>query len=351
MSLEVISFGVNDRSLCRRFVKVHWRLYRHEPHYVPLLDYEFLGFPLLGITGYIDSRNPFFEHGRMRLFLARRDGRDVARVCAYVNDDHNAYTGERTGFFAFFACPDEPETADALLSAAGDWLREQGMERIRGPQNLPVNESTPGVMVEGFDAPPVIYYHYNHPYFARLLQDCGMTVAKRVTSMDVPIYTEVNPRLVRIAEHRMKKHNIRIETFASGNFDDLRRHMLEIYNDAWGNNWGFVPFREKDFFANVHDMQLVWDPNLFWFVYVGDEPAAFFGVVPNILDRMKPLPLPFPHELLRAASMILTRRRCSGIRLGYFGICHKFRHLGIDALMYVHSKRYVQNLKQYKYCT
>jgi len=124
--------------------------------------------------------------------------------------------------------------------------------------------------------------------------------------------------------------------------------MLDIYNDAWGNNWGFVPFREEDFFANVNDMRLIWDPRLMWFVYVGGEPAALFGVVPNILDRMKRLPV--RNELLRAARMILTKSHCNGIRLGYFGIKHKFRCLGIDALMYVHSKKFVQNLKKFAYC-
>ena len=348
--MNILSFGPEDRRNCKRFVDVHWRLYKNEPRYVPLLDFEFLGFKPLGITGYIDTGNPFFEHGRMRLFLARRDGEDIGRLCAYVNDDHNAHTGEETGFFGFFAAPDDPVVARALVDAAGDWLRTQGMTHIRGPQNLPVNESTPGALVEGFDTEPVIYYHYNHPYFGRLFEQCDMQVIKRVTSMDVPIYTEVNPRLVRIAEYRMKKHNIHISTFAEGDFKQLRQDMLTIYNDAWRDNWGFVPFREKDFFSNLDDMRLVWDPGMFWFLYVGGEPAAFFGVVPNILDRMRPFALPFRHELLRAGKMILTKGACKGIRLGYFGICHKYRGLGLDALIYVHSKRHMQRLNKYRYC-
>lgn len=350
MNIDIISFGPEDRRLCKRFVDIHWRLYKGEDRYIPLLDYEYLGFKLIGMTGYIDTASPFFKHGRMRLFIAHAGGKDIARICAFVNDDHNAHTGDKTGFFAFFDAPDDAKVTGLLLDAAGKWLKEQGMEAIRGPQNLPVNESTPGVLVEGYDAEPVIYYHYNHPYYASLLEQNNMSVVKRITSMDVPIYSEVNPRLVKIAEYRKKKHDIRIIDFTEGNFKELRKAMLDIYNDAWGNNWGFVPFREEDFYSNLEDMRLVWDPKMFWFLFIGDEPAAFFGVVPNILDRMKPLNLPFRHELLRAAKMILTKNKCRGIRLGYFGIKHAHRGHGLDALIYVHSKLYMQKIARYKYC-
>src|SRR6185369_10666851 len=159
-----------DRRQLKRFVAFHWTHYLGDPRYVPLLDYEYLGSRLLGITGFFEARNLFFDHGDARFFLALEEERIVGRCTAFVNDRHNAHAGDRTGFFGHFECVDDRETAHALLDAAEQWVQARGMTSIRGPQNFPVNEATPGFLIDGFDSRPVVYYHFNKPYYAPLVQ-------------------------------------------------------------------------------------------------------------------------------------------------------------------------------------
>ena len=151
--IEIERFASTDpgaRAGLRAFVDFHWSHYRDDPQYIPLLDYEYLGFRLLGIDGYFEPRSLFLQHAAIAFFIAYDAARQpVGRCMALVNDDHNAHWNEKTGFFGFFESIDAQEVTDALLRAAGGWLRERGMRSMRGPQNLPVNQATPGVLTEG----------------------------------------------------------------------------------------------------------------------------------------------------------------------------------------------------------
>jgi GNAT superfamily N-acetyltransferase len=351
-SINIIQFSnksSQDKKLLREFVDFHWSHYREEPRFIPLLDYEFLGFKLLGVTGYFEPHHLFFKHGRMSFFLARRNGETVGRTCAFVNDDHNRHHKDKVGFFGFFESINDQAVTNALLSAAGQYLKSEGMTAMRGPQNLPVNEATPGVLIEGFDAMPIIYYHFNYPYYADLLQQNGMTVIKNVVGIDMPVNTPVEERFIRMSEKVKKRYDITIETFSRKRFKVLREFMFDIYNEAWENNWGFVPVSREEFYKNLDDMKLIWDPKMFLFAFVKGEPAAFFGSIPNIAENMKPLSLLPRAELLRALKTIMKSKKVKSFRQGYFGIKPKFRRMGLDSILISQAKYYAQQQK-YQYC-
>ena len=350
--VELVSFSnetKEDQSLLRQFVRFHWTHYRGDPQYIPLLDYEYLGFKLMGIKGFFEPDNLFFKHARARFFLAKSNGEIRGRCMAFVNDHHNQKWNDKVGFIGQFESVDDSQVARSLLDASAAWLKDQGMDTMRGPQNLPVNDATPGLLTEGFDSRPVMYYHYNKPYYPALLEGAGFKSIKKVLSWEVPPANPWEEKLVRVSQKVVKRYNVVIETWDQRPPKVRRREMFEIYNDAWEDNWGFVPFTWEEFDHLVEEMQLIMDKGLFIFLYINGEAAAFFGGVPNVTERMTPFSFSPRFELLRAAKMLLTKHRVTGFRLGYLGVKKKYQRLGLDGVMLWQQKEYSRK-KGYAYC-
>ena len=344
--VKIISFSnqsKQDKILLKKFVDFHWQHYENDPQFVPLLDWEFLGFPLIGMVGFFEPKNLFFKHAEMRFFIAEKNGVMVGRCNAFVNHNHNTHWNDKVGFFGQFEAIDDQSVSVALLTAAEQWLRDKGMKQIRGPQNLPVNEATPGCLTKGFESRPVMYYHYNKPFYAGLLRGAGLQEAKKVLSWEVKVMRPMEEKLARVAQKVIKRYNVTFEDWGDRPLKVRKQEMFDIYNDAWNDNWGFVPFTKEEFYKIVDDMMLVMNKKLFLFVYVKDEPAAFFGAVLNIFERLKPLSWCRRCELLRALSMLITKGRCKGFRVGYLGVKKKFRKLGLDGVMLWKQKQYTQS--------
>ncbi len=343
--IEIVVFGNQtrqDKKLLKKFVGYHWKHYKDEPQYIPLLDYEYLGFKLFGVRGFFEPRNLFFKHAEMKFFLAFRENEIVGRCNAFVNHNHNKRWKDRVGFFGHFEAIDDTDVVYALLNAAQEWLKARGMDTIRGPQNMPVNEATPGLMTEGFDSRPVIYYNYNKKYYEKLLRHAGFKSIKRVFSWEVPVMNPMEEKLQRVAQKVIERYDITIEAWNQRPFKVRKREMFEIYNDAWDDNFGFIPFTEEEFNAIMNDMMFIMDKGLFQFLYVKGEPAAFLGGVPNIFEKLKPLPFFRRCELLRMIKVFLTKSNIKGFRLGYLGVKKKFRRLGLDGVMIWKQKIYSQ---------
>ena len=350
--ISILSFSnktKEDKKYLKQFVNFHWHHYQGEPRYVPLLDYEYLGFKLIGLKGLFEPDNIFFKHADMRFFLATQNGNIVGRCNAFVNHHHNKHWSDRVGFFGHFESIDDAAVAKSLLSNAEAWLKSKGMDTIRGPQNLPVNEATPGFLIEGYDSRPVIYYHFNKPYYTDLVEELGFKAVKRVFSYEYLVSSPWEPRLLQGAQKVIERYDIKMETWGERPLEQRKKEMLEIYNEAWNDNWGFVPFRKEEFYRIIEDMQLVMDKKLFIFAYINGEPAAFFGGVPNVSERMIPIKGFRRFELLRAAKMLLTKGRIKGFRVGYLGAKKKFRRLGLDAVMILKQKAYCRK-RGYQYC-
>jgi len=165
----------------------------------------------------------------------------------------------------------------------------------------------------------------------------------------VPVMDPRYEILEKMAKDAIEKYDLTIETWGQRPLAVRKKEMLEIYNDAWTNNFGFVPFTEEEFSVIVDDMQLIMDKSLFVIVYVQGEPAGFFGGVPNITEKMKPISWCRKCELLRAAKMLLTKTNIKGFRLGYLGVKQKFQRMGLALVMLWQQKIYAQK-KGYQYC-
>jgi hypothetical protein len=350
--LEILSFSNktgDDRRNLKRFVDFHWDLYRNEPRYIPLFDYEYLGSRLFGIHGFFEPQNHFFRHADIVFFLATKNGQTVGRCTAFTNSRHNRRWNDRVGFFGEFECVNDPGVCAALVGAAEAWLKDKGMNAIRGPQNLLVNEATPGILTDGFDARPIVHYHFNMPYYRDLLTGAGFDPVKNMVSWEVAVNDPMSEKLERVAKKAIERYDVVLEPWEARPYEVRRKEMLEVYNEAWYDNFGFVPFEEQEFFVIVDDMKMIMDKGLSMFAYVRGELAAFFGGIPNIAERMVPGKLLRRCEFLRLLRMFLTIGKVKGFRLGYLGVKHKFRHIGFGGITVWKQKLYSQK-KGYRYC-
>jgi GNAT superfamily N-acetyltransferase len=270
----------------KAFIDVAYRLNADDPHWVPPLraDVEELLDP---------GRNPFFEHAEAQLFLARRAGEVVGRISAHF--DRLAWTlppeqgmGPGTGNWGMFEAEDEA-VATALIAAAEDWLRAKGMTRVLAPLSLSIWDE-PGLMVKGFDHDPVILMGHQPKRYAEWIQSAGgYAPAKRLVTYELDITRPFPPLIQRIVDAGRRNARIRIRKVDKSHFDAEARLILDILNDAWSDNWGFVPFTEKEIeYAGKKFRPIVFEDLIMVAEYDG-EPVAFMMTLPDLNEAVAPL--------------------------------------------------------------
>ncbi len=258
----------------REFVELPERLYQGVRHWVPPLRSEERRF--------LSERNPYVAANPVRLFLARERGVPVGRVAATVCSAHNAYHHERTGFFGFFECDGRAVTARALLGAAAQYVRDHGMRTLRGPFNFTTNH-TCGVLVEGFEGPPIIEMPYHPPHYGALLEDAGLRKAKDLFALwhDIEQGKPQRQALAGLARAAPAAYAVReLRRSGRGFAEDMDR-FYDLYHQAWRGNWGFVPVPRDEFVYIGRRMQSLLRPGLCHVVTVRGETA---GMVINLPD-------------------------------------------------------------------
>ncbi|MBW8773318.1 MAG: N-acetyltransferase, partial [Gemmatimonadetes bacterium] len=220
----------------KQFIDLPYRILARDPKWVPPLRME--------VGALLDkAKNPFFEHATAEYFLAARGGEVVGRIAASHNRLHNEIHRDKTGFFGFFECVDDQQVADALLKAADQWVRAQGLDTLRGPASFSVNDEC-GLLVDGFDTPNVVMMPHNPPYYQRLLEQAGFTNAKDLLAYeggnaDHPVDTP--ERLKRAVQITLQRNGITLRKLDMKRFAAEVDLIKKIYNEAWEKNWGFVP--------------------------------------------------------------------------------------------------------------
>lgn len=311
----------------RAFIHLPWRLYKGNPHWVaPLYMFENERFD--------PKRNAFYYHSEVQLFTARRQGRVAGRISAHVDHEHNRYWNERTGFFGFFECEDDPQVARALLRAAEDWLRERGMERIRGPLSFSTN-GEPGLLLEGFDQPQMPLMPYTLPYYPALIESAGYAKVKDLFAWrweSQPVPEGPGKRMV---EELRARPDVKVRRARIKDFRREYETILRLYNDAWSQNWGFVPATEAEADEIARSLRLIVDPAIVPIVEVNGQPAAMALAVPNYNWAQQPLKGSlFPFGWLRLLWRLKVRRPGSG-RLLLLGVGKEFRQRQYAGLAYL----------------
>lgn len=305
---------IEDVKGLKPFLAVPHHVYADDPNWVaPLHLEQRLRF---------SPKNHFFRHARWRGWVARRNGQPVGRITAQIDDLHLAQYGDRMGYFGMLEAEDDAEVFAALFDACEGWLRSQGMRQVRGPFNLHINEEV-GLLVDGFDTPPFVMMGHGRPWYGTRVEEQGYVPRKDLLAYHVrPDFTA--PRvMVRLAEKVADKVIVR----------PLRRKqlaheaavMLEIFNDAWANNWGFVPLALDDFLDTVKTLTPIMPDDYVQIAEFEGEPVAFIVALPNINEAIRDLngrllPLGWAKLLWR-----LKVRHPSTARVPLMGVKQKFQ--------------------------
>ena len=303
------------------FVDLGREFAAREPHYVPQLRSEQLEL--------VDpAKNPFFGHATVQLFIARRNGTPVGRIAAHI--DHLALElpreqgmGPGTGMFGYFDAEDEA-VAHALLSHAREWLQAKDMTRMIGPISLSIWEE-PGLLVKGQNHSPMIMMGHHPAHYAGWIESFGMTETKRLLTYDLNIQKSFPKLVQRIVASGERNERIRIRPIDMKRWDEEIRTVLHILNDAWSDNWGFVPFTEAEIDHAAKKMKPIIKPRLNMIAELDGRPVAFMMVLPDINETLKKVDgklFPFGwFHLLRW----LRKPMGAGMRVPLMGVLKEFQ--------------------------
>lgn len=315
MAIEIRETAIGGN--LKDFLNVVDHVYARDPRFVRPLDMD------LGER--LSRKNPFFLHGEGTTFTAYSAGRCVGRCTAQIDREHLDRYADDTGFFGFLDTIDDAAVARALLDAAGTWLRARGMKRIRGPMSLNINEEM-GCLIEGFDTPPMILMPHHLPYQAGLIEQAGFAKLKDVYAWryevgDVPV------RARRAHDEIDQLPEVRSRHVDMGNVERDIRMIMDVFNDAWSENWGFVPLTEPELEKMAKDMKLILMPELTFITTIDGEAAAVSLALPNINELITDLGgKAFPFGLAK----LLYRLKIKGpktARLIILGIRKKYRNV------------------------
>jgi GNAT superfamily N-acetyltransferase len=324
MGLEVRP--VRGRKDLATFIRLPWRLYRDEPLWVPPLRHERRQF--------LDrAKNPFFEHAEAEYYLAWRDGRAVGRITAQVDFRLNEFQSNDWGLFGFFECADDPEAAGELLGVAEGWLRMRGRDRMVGPMDFSTNDEC-GVLVEGFDRPPIVLTNWTQPYYPALLEGAGLTKAMDTLMWELSVddRSRVNPAIWRIAHDVEAKYGITTRYFSKRDLPAEVDRFLEIYNAAWERNWGFVPLSDHEVRHYAKQLKPLLDENWAMVAEKDGETVGAALTLPDynqVFKRMNGRLLP-----LGWAKFLWYRRTIDRVRVFALGVKREYQHTGVAARLY-----------------
>ncbi|BAT72052.1 conserved hypothetical protein [Thermosulfidibacter takaii ABI70S6] len=318
---------VTDRKSLIDFIRVPWRIFKGDDNWVPPIVADML-------TTLNKRKNPFFNHADAAFFIAYDDSeRPIGRIAAVYDRLHFKYRGENVGYFGYFDAIEDVDVAKALLEKAEEWVRGRGAVFIRGPIDLSMN-NTCGLLIEGFDDPPVFMMPYNKPYYQFLIEENGYVKAKDLLAYWVDLYYDEKPKqLVRYVEKLVSKiKNIRARYANLRKFREELDRFKEVYNDAWMDNWGFVPLTDEEIEFMAKRMKPLVVSKLAVFAEtLGGEPVGVALAMPDynfVFKRMKGSLFPFG-----IIKFFLYRNQIPRIRLMVLGVKKAYRLKGIEFLM------------------
>jgi hypothetical protein len=268
-------------------------------------------------------KHPFFAFGEACLFVAFRGAAPVGRISAQINRRHLEVHQDAAGHFGFFDCIDDPAVARALVDAAAAWLAQRGMKTMIGPLNFSTNEES-GLLVDGFDTAPAIMMTHARTWFGALLEQAGLTKA-----MDLYAY-RMDPKaapehIMRLGAKASESGRVSIRTINTRRLQQEIELVVDIFNDAWSQNWGFVPFHRTEIDAMVSEIKPFFRSNYGRFINIDGRPAAVMLALPDINSIIKSFNgrlLPF--NWVKFASCLLTED-VQGARIPLMGIRREFQ--------------------------
>ncbi len=311
----------------KRFIDFPHDLYEGDPNYVPelfLAQKELLD----------EQKNPFFQHSKAQLFLALQNGKIVGRIAAIRNNEYNRFANANAGFFGFFDVIEDYEVARALLDSAAAWAKDEGLDALLGPANFSTNDVA-GLLVEGFDRPPVVMMSYNKPYYVTFVERYGF-----ISQMDLLAYLgnreTANMKFLNIADKIEERLNNRGITFRTLNMKKFKEEVIQVrdvYRGAWERNWGFVPPTDAEFDQLAQGMKMVIDPKMAILAEHKGRVVAFALAIPDINVIMRTIRrgrlLPFG-----IFKLLFQKKKIKRARIILLGVLEDYRKMGVEGVFY-----------------
>ena len=339
IALEVVT----ERTQWNQFLALPHRLYADDPAWVAPLDFE--------QRQRFSPANHFFDHARWRAWLAFREGVPVGRITAQIDEMHLRQHADGVGFFGMLECEHDPAVFAALLEAAADWLRGEGMQRLRGPLNLHINEEV-GLLVEGFDTPPFVLMGHARPYYGAGLEAQGLRGVRDLLAYHIRPDFEPPRVMTRLAQRVSDR--VKVRPARRKHLKEDAAIMLDIFNDAWVHNWGFVPLVAAEWEETVLTLARLMPDEYIQIAEYDGEPVAFIVALPNLNEAIRDLKgklLPFGWAKLLWRLKVRHPRTA---RIPLMGVRQSFQHsrLGptlafmvIDAVRRAMHARGVKNVE------
>ena len=283
------------------------------------------------------SKNPYFDHAEAEYFIAERDGEPVGRVTAQIDRRWDEYQGGSDGMFGFFETVDDPEVTAALMDTACEWVASRSRERIIGPMDFTTNDEV-GILIEGYERRPMILQPWHPPYYRELIEGRGFA-----KTMDLLMWwlalgelkegTEFHPLIHAAARKVESEHGVTVREMNKRDLENEISRFMEVYNSAWGSNWGFVPVTEAEVRFQAKHLKQILDED--W-AYIAERDGEVLGAalslpdINQVLAKLNGRLLPF--GWLR---FLVGRRNIDQLRVFALGVKPEYQHLGIAAAFYI----------------
>ncbi len=321
---------VRTRRELKRFVKVPFQLHRDHPQWVAPLIFERMEF-------LNRKKNPYFEHAEAEYFIAERDGEPVGRITAQVDHRWDEFQGGSDAMFGFFESDEDSETTKALLDAATEWARAKGRSRILGPMDFTTNDEV-GILVDGYDLRPMILEPWHPPHYRELIEAQGFAKAMDVQMWELNLGElkdgeRFDPSIHAAAEKGLRDEGIEIRNMRKREMANEVRRFMDVYNEAWGSNWGFVPITDAEAEFQAKNLKQVLDEDWSYIAEKDGEPVGAALTLPDInqvLANVGGRLLPFGW-----LKFLLGKPKVDRLRVFALGVKHDYRHSGVAAGLYL----------------
>jgi hypothetical protein len=263
---------VSGKQALNTFIRVPWDIYKDDPNWVPPLIAE--------RKEAFSPKHPYFKHAVWKAWIAYRDGKPVGRISAQVDQLHQQQYDSKTGFFGLIEAPDDDEVFTALFETAENWLRSQGMQQISGPFNLGINQEV-GILIDGFDTPPYVMMGHSPRYYDAAIKRCDYQKAQDLLAYELDSGTLTIPRVMQALIKRTGER-IQVRNLDRKNKAAELEILRNIFNDAWQDNWNFVPFTREEFTAVGKELLMIVPKDFIQIANIDGEDSAFVVLLPNI---------------------------------------------------------------------
>jgi len=333
--VDIVEIPLGDARI-KDFVKVAWTLNHGDPFWTPPLNADLLGNKALGIVGLLTPEHPYHRTAQVHP-LHRLPQRD-ARGPRLRRDKRRGSTSTTTATTrsSVFECINDQSVADALLDAVKEWAVAKGAHTLRGPGEYSnATHERQACLIEGFDTPPAVELTHNPPYYRELIENYGFTKAMDYVAYFIDLTQPVSERLRKVASEVRAHREIQTRPVDMSRFEDDVRLVVDIYNQAWANNWGFLPITSWEADMLAESLKPIIDPGLCRFAYQDGEPIAVLGCFPDPNVAFRPRWKWYgDSDYVRLARLFATRRKIDRVRLMFFGIVPGHRRGGTDAVLF-----------------